>query len=149
MSKLFRIVYCSRSLLTGSRAEIEVAIRQILATARRNNRAAHLTGALAFTDNCFAQVLEGSLEDLAPVFARIRHDPRHTDLKILEQTSPESRAFSRWSMAFVDTPDSGGDHPLAHFSFEAALADGAGPEAEQVLHALRRLVIAKSKVIAA
>ena len=67
MTKLCRIVYCSRSLLTGSRAEIEVAIRQILATARLNNRAAHLTGALTFTANCFAQVLEGYLEELARV----------------------------------------------------------------------------------
>ena len=148
MSKLCRIVYCSRSLLTGSRADIELGIRKILATARLNNRAARLTGALTFTDSCFAQVLEGSLDDLASVFAKIRRDPRHTDLKILEQTSPESRLFPKWSMAFVDTPDGDGDHPLAHFSFEAALSNGAAPEAERVLSALRRLVVAKSKLAA-
>jgi hypothetical protein len=149
MGRLCRIVYCSRSRLSGSRAEIELGIRKILAAARQRNRAARLTGALTFTDSCFAQVLEGDLDDLAPVFTSIRRDPRHTDLKILEQVSPNSRLFPTWSMAFVDTSDDGdGHHPLAHFSFETALTNGAAPEVERVLNALRRVVAVKSKHIA-
>ena len=149
MGRLCRIVYCSRSRLSGSRADIELGIRKILAAARQRNRAARLTGALTFTDSCFAQVLEGDLDDLAPVFTSIRRDPRHTDLKILEQVSPNSRLFPTWSMAFVDTSDDGdGHHPLAHFSFETALTDGAAPEVERVLNALRRVVVVKSKHIA-
>ncbi len=149
MSKLCRIVYCSRSKLTGSRADIEVRVRQILATARLKNRANDVTGALAFTDSCFAQVLEGALDELGPVIARIRADPRHTDLKILEYCSPESRLFPNWSMAYVDTPEGDGRHPLAHFSFEKALTDGASAEAARVLEALSRVVIAKSRLSAA
>jgi hypothetical protein len=122
-------------------------VREILATARSKNREARLTGAMAFTDSCFAQVLEGPLDSLTPVFVRIRRDPRHTDVKILEQISPESRLFAQWSMAYVDTPDSDGRHPLAHFSFETALTKGAAPEAERLLDALRRVVVAKSRLI--
>ena len=85
MGRLCRIVYCSRSRLTGSRADIEMGIRRILAAARQRNNAARLTGALTFTDSCFAQVLEGDLDDLAPVFTSIRRDPRHIDVKMLEQ----------------------------------------------------------------
>jgi hypothetical protein len=149
MGGLCRIVYCSRSRLTGSRADIEMRVREILATARVKNHANGLTGALAFTDSCFAQVLEGALDELGPVMARIRADPRHADLKVLEHSSPEARLFPNWSMAYVDTPEGDGRHPLAHFSFETALTDGASPEAARVLEALRRVVVAKSRISAA
>ncbi len=139
MSGLVRIVYCSRNRVTGSRPEVELQIRKILAAARTNNRAARLTGAMTFNDSCFAQVLEGAVADLAPIFGRIRRDPRHSDLRILEQTQPAHRMFPHWSMAYVDAPGKDGCHPLAHFVFEAALTCGAGPEAEQLLESLRLL----------
>jgi len=149
MSGLSRIVYCSRSRLTGSRADIEMQIRQILATARTSNKEAHLTGALTFNENCFAQVLEGAPEDLTAVFAKIRRDPRHTDVKVLTQDAPTRRMFASWSMAFVDTPAGQGRHPLSHFAFEAALTDGAAPEAERLLDALRQIVVVQAKLPAA
>jgi hypothetical protein len=139
MRRFLRIVYCSRSSVTGTRAELEVQIRNILATARTNNKAARLTGALTFNDSCFAQVLEGYADDLRPIFDRIRRDPRHSDIKILSSTEPTRRLFPHWSMAYVDTPYDDGCHPLAHFAFEAALTNGAEPEAEQLLHAMRQL----------
>jgi Sensors of blue-light using FAD len=139
MGKLLRIAYCSRSSVTGSRAEIEMQTRKILATARTNNREARVTGAMAFNEDCFAQVLEGSPGVLAPLFERIRRDPRHRDVKILAQTQPMRRLFPQWSMAYVDTPDGDGRHPLSHFSFEAALTAGAEPEAMQLLEAMCQL----------
>ena len=42
-------------------------------------------------------------------------------------------------MAYVETPVGDGRHPLAHFSFEAALTQGAAPAADQLLLALQRL----------
>jgi hypothetical protein len=139
MRKFLRIVYCSRNSVIGTAAEIEVQIRNILATARTNNKAAQVTGAMTFNQNCFAQVLEGDAEDLRPIFDRIRRDPRHSDIKILRCTEPTRRLFSHWSMAYVDTPHNDGRHPLAHFAFEAALTHGAEPEAEQLLNAMRQL----------
>jgi hypothetical protein len=140
MSKILRVVYCSRSCVTGSRAEVETQIRKILASARTNNEEARLTGALAFNEDCFAQVLEGAPANLLPVMDRIHRDPRHRDLKILGETRPPRRLFPRWSMAYVDTMLGDGRHPLAHFSFESALTSGAAPEAEQLLTALCRVV---------
>jgi hypothetical protein len=139
MVGLLRVVYCSRNRITGSPADIEVQIRNILATARTNNPKSRLTGALAFNESCFAQVLEGYSDDLQPLLDRIRRDPRHSDLKVLAKSKATRRFFAQWSMAYVDTPQSDGRHPLAHFSFEAALTRGATPEADQLLHALRRL----------
>jgi hypothetical protein len=140
MSQLIRITYCSRSNLAGSRAEVEVQLRRILAAARHNNREARLTGALTFNENCFAQVIEGPAKELERIFQRIRRDPRHCDVTVLERRETGSRSFPTWSMAYVAAPDSDGRHPLAHFSFEPALTQGAGFEAAKLLDHLRRLV---------
>jgi hypothetical protein len=94
---------------------------------------------MTFNGNWFAQVLEGYADDLRPIFDRIRRDRRHTDIKILTSTEASRRLFSLWSMAYVDTPDDDGRHPLAHFAFEAALINGAEPEAEQLLHTMGQL----------
>jgi hypothetical protein len=146
VSSLCRIVYCSRSLLKGSRSDIEVQIRQILATARTRNPEAGLTGALTFNESCFAQVLEGADDDLALLYEKIRRDPRHTDVKILMQDNPTRRLFPSWSMAYVGTLSGHRRHPLAHFSFEAALTHGAAPEARLLLDALCQVVVAKTKL---
>lgn len=145
MSRLCRIVYCSRSLITGSRADVELKIRTILASARTKNRAANVSGALTFNESCFAQVLEGAVADVAPIFERIRRDPRHCDVRILAQSQAPRRLFPTWSMAYVEPEYGDGRHPLAHFSFEAALINGAGHEARQLLESLRQVVTANTE----
>jgi Sensors of blue-light using FAD len=141
VNEVVRIAYCSRSRLTGSRAEIESQIRRILSRARLNNRETGLTGALAFNERCFAQVLEGSAEDLEPLFERIRRDPRHRDVRVLARNTISSRMFPQWSMAYASASENLARHPLAHFQFEAALTKGAGPEAKQLLESLRHVVV--------
>jgi hypothetical protein len=84
-------------------------------------------------------VLEGYADDLRPIFDRIRRDRRHSDIKVLASTEPARRLFSHWSMAYVDSPLDDGRHPLAHFAFEAALTNGAEPEAMQLLNAMQQL----------
>jgi hypothetical protein len=147
MSRLYRIVYCSRSNLKGSRAEIEMQIRNILATARHNNREAAVTGAMAFNESWFAQILEGEKDDVARIYSHIRIDPRHRDLRVLQQGATKARLFPTWSMAYADTPDSLGRHPLAHFEFESALTKGSQPEAQKLLDALCQVVAAGDKFV--
>jgi hypothetical protein len=142
---IHRIVYVSRSRLTGSAADQERQTRRILASARTNNRRAHVTGALSFNEGFFAQALEGSIHDLSPIFERIRGDSRHSNLKLLEHVQVERRLFPTWSMAYVNTPTGQERHPLAHFSFESALTDGAAPETEQLLLILRLNILALSQ----
>jgi hypothetical protein len=146
MPKLYRIAYCSRSCLTGTHPEIEVQIRRILATARVSNQKHDLTGALTFNQSYFAQILEGAPDDLARLVERIRHDPRHSHFHVLEGREIATRAFPRWSMAYVAKSDGTMGHPLAHFQFEAALTNGATPEAKKLLTALRRVVAGKVEV---
>jgi Sensors of blue-light using FAD len=146
MSQLYQIVYTSRSNFSGSPPELEVQIRRILASARKNNREAALSGAMAFNEGWFAQVLEGSMSDLARIFGRIRSDSRHCELKILRQVATKERLFPTWSMAYADAPDGQGRHPLAHFEFESALTQGSSPAAQKLLDALCRTVVAGDKL---
>lgn len=138
MIMLQRIVYFSRNRMTGDSAAMRKEVETILDAARRNNRAAGLTGALIFNSGGFAQVLEGERDALAATFERIQCDPRHSDVLVLEYCEADRRYFDHWSMAFVGvnqddqrlfgaiSKESGFDH--SHFS------------ATDVLQAMHRLV---------
>lgn len=97
---LYSLAYFSRNAIAGSAAEVQAQIAQILASARRNNAVHGVTGALLFSDGCFAQVLEGRRSDVEGVFEAIQGDPRHAAVTILHLHEVDSRSFGGWSMAF-------------------------------------------------
>jgi hypothetical protein len=97
---LYSLAYFSRNALEGQGPVVQTQIAQILASARRNNAAVEVTGALLFSDGCFAQVLEGRRSDVESVFENIQCDPRHCDVTILHLHEVERRSFGEWSMAF-------------------------------------------------
>jgi len=77
----------------------QAALDEILATSRRKNRAADVTGVLLYLDGAFLQVLEGSEEAVEAIFSSISADPRHWNVKVLlDREAP--RAFGSWSMGF-------------------------------------------------
>ena len=89
--------------MTEQTAEIE----RILTSARKNNAARNVTGGLLFSKDCFAQVLEGKVDDVEAIFSRVQSDPRHSDVRILQFEPIGSRSFGNWAMAFSGcaTPD--------------------------------------------
>jgi hypothetical protein len=97
---LFSLAYFSRNAIKGTADEMRSAIADILACARRNNARHGVTGALLFSDGCFAQVLEGAREDVEAVFETIQCDARHEDVTIMHLHEVEERSFGAWSMAF-------------------------------------------------
>ncbi len=97
---LFSLSYFSRNAIGGGAEAMHAGIADILASARRNNARHGVTGALIFSDGCFAQVLEGTREDVEQVFETIQCDPRHSDVTILHLHEIERRSFGEWSMAF-------------------------------------------------
>ena len=100
-TKLHRLTYFSRNMMTGGAAEQSADIESILACARRNNPVRNVTGALLLSRGCFAQVLEGEVADVEAIFARIQSDQRHADMRILQFETIVSRSFGNWSMAFA------------------------------------------------
>ncbi len=98
---LHSLAYFSRNTMAGTEAELQTQITQILTSARRNNRRLGVTGALLFSQGCFAQVLEGELEHVEAIYNRILPDPRHIDVRLLQFTQVPVRSFGHWSMAYA------------------------------------------------
>ncbi len=139
MTSIQKVVYCSRNLIEGDAATRNAEISQILETSRRNNSKANVTGALLFSADHFAQVLEGPQEALEAVFERIQNDTRHGDVTVLESLTSEQRDFAEWSMAYV-SPEECALTPEVDAKLQDAIhkSSDAGQE---VLDLLKSLVL--------
>ena len=95
---LHRLMYVSRSVLPDRERDL----CGIAADAQRNNARHGLTGVLLlFEDGVFCQVLEGAFTQLESRFARIRDDPRHTDLRVLQAEPIGVRRYPGWPMGLA------------------------------------------------
>ncbi|MBC8055242.1 MAG: BLUF domain-containing protein [Rhizobiales bacterium] len=97
---LFSLAYFSRNAIEGTPEQVYADVEEILVSARRKNGLQGVTGALIFSNGCFAQVLEGARDKVESVFETIQCDPRHRDVTILHLHAVEERSFGDWSMAF-------------------------------------------------
>ena len=100
-SDLYRLVYYSRNSMAVAATDVVSETDAILASSRRNNSIADITGALIFNAGIFAQVLEGPRQNVEATFERIQRDKRHGDVQLLVVEKVETRGFPSWSMAFV------------------------------------------------
>ncbi len=99
------------------------------------NPALGITGALYFDGVQFYQVLEGSEDAVAELYATIRADPRHCAVQTLWDGPITRRRFGAWAMKFVD--GSGRAQRLrSRFDYEQVLA--AGPDQRDRLQSLAR-----------
>jgi hypothetical protein len=140
MPDLHRIIYCSRSRLQGTRASVDAEVRRILAQSRSNNAAASIGGALLFSDDCFAQVLEGARDALERAFERIQRDQRHGDVVVLQSHPADERHFPYWSMAYAGLPNVESRRRIARIGFETAFSGQTTAAGHTVLDLLRNLV---------
>ena len=98
---MFHLIYSSRETQAFGVSDL----KKLLVGARLRNRDVDVTGMLAYHGGVFLQALEGPETATREVFDRIRKDPRHNDMKVLQEQSVMSsgRVFGDWSMAFADT----------------------------------------------
>lgn len=82
-SPLATILYCSVLSPTAG----PTCVGDIVRTARRTNAAQQVTGVLVFDGQRFCQYLEGPHAAVAALVDRIRHDPRHTDFTLLDDSA--------------------------------------------------------------
>ena len=101
MSQLYNLAYISKNAIDGSSEEIQKEIRDILATARKNNPENEITGALLYSGGYFCQVIEGPQSVIKRLFENIEADSRHKDVIVLHFVPIQSRVFSEWAMAFA------------------------------------------------
>lgn len=96
--KLSSILYVSQSIMPQSDAV--AGVNNIVTTALARNPELGLTGALLFTGDYFAQVLEGSDASIDLLMASILRDPRHDQILIVDRGPIAERRFADWSLAY-------------------------------------------------
>jgi hypothetical protein len=93
-----QLLYISRSTIPPN--EAVVSLNQIVETAHSRNPTLGLTGALLFTGEHFAQVLEGDGASIDVLMADICRDRRHEEVQIVHHGPLAERRFNVWSMAY-------------------------------------------------
>jgi hypothetical protein len=92
-------LYVSISRLTPEEAMDEV--EKIVAVSRPRNRGLDVTGALLFTGERFAQLLEGPADGVAALQQSIFRDPRHREVTTIHNRDVDEREFMGWSLAYA------------------------------------------------
>lgn len=85
-------------------------IHNILQTATKFNSENDISGCLIYHNQQFIQVLEGEKEGVQELFARIRLDSRHKNIRLISEDTIEERTFPRWGMAFCPLDDKEASH---------------------------------------
>lgn len=94
--QLHRVFYVSRTLLQD-----DYDIQKIVQASRTHNPARNITGALAFSGDHFAQLLEGPQPALEALLTSIRRDPRHAVLWQWPIAPAAERWYPSWWMGYL------------------------------------------------
>lgn len=95
---MHRLLYVSESRIDD--VDARSAVSRIVEQAQINNALSGLTGALIFTGQHFAQVLEGPQEAIQTVMAYIHTDKRHSNVVVVDKSPITRRLFADWQMAY-------------------------------------------------
>jgi hypothetical protein len=98
---MLNIVYSSTATQEFSREELA----ELLARARAKNTQWGITGLLLYKRGVFMQALEGEEAAVRALYATIRADPRHHQIKTLVDIPVAQPRFSDWSMGFENIDD--------------------------------------------
>ena len=75
------------------------ALEELLARARANNECNGITGILLCHDLSFIQIIEGTRDAVERLLVRIKRDPSHSSMRIVQDESIPERDFKSWAMA--------------------------------------------------
>ncbi len=101
MSDLAYWMYVSRAAV--AREDTDKIVDAIAAASRPRNAALDVTGALIFSGDSFAQIIEGPAKAIAELRVIISRDARHRALLTLAEGAKNSRDFVSWSLAYSGT----------------------------------------------
>jgi hypothetical protein len=100
MQNFIRLAYISRATETDV-DHIKEVNDLIHSEALLFNKKNDITGILCFDNDCYFQCLEGANDVVEPLYSKILHDRRHTDVKIVINEPITSLSFAKWQMKYV------------------------------------------------
>lgn len=92
-----QLIYLSHPTLEVKRD----VLLDIFNKSQKKNLKLGISGLLVFHKGEFMQFLEGGEYVVKDLFAKIQHDPRHADVKILLETDSQERCLPTWTMGFA------------------------------------------------
>lgn len=95
---LFSLIYVSRSLVELP-DQVEEIDKIVTGSIERNAKL-NVRGALLFTEQHFAQLLEGPEPAIEELMASINRDPRHEQVTVIERRPIDSYRFADWGLAY-------------------------------------------------
>ncbi|MGT2425574.1 BLUF domain-containing protein [Amnibacterium kyonggiense] len=125
---LLSVVYTSEAVQDFT--ELDLAV--LLGVSRSNNEPQGVTGLLLADGRRFLQALEGPEPAVRATLARIALDPRHVDVRVIEESVIDERRFGSWAMGYqasVDRAD--------WYGSPEAVAPDAGSRAAALLASFR------------
>jgi hypothetical protein len=138
---LVSAVYFSRVVDLEDPDEFRSRVDSIMSACGRNNPKLGLTGALICERGSFLQILEGSRAAVSAMLARIMRDPRHTGIVLADFQEIAERAYSHWSMSYIDANTAPAE--LGHFpDLEVAPAEALRARIDAVLASPVRVRVA-------
>jgi len=80
-------------------------IEKLLFQIREKNKRLAITGLLLLIQGKFIQYIEGPEDEIEKVYKKIKTDPRHNQLILLDIGEVNTRQFKDWSMAYKKIED--------------------------------------------
>ena len=142
---MHRLVYKSQAVGEPSARDLA----DIACQSQANNKRFGVTGLLLIHDGSFFQELEGPRSAVSQAFARIRRDPRHEKIEVLEFGPARERAFASWRIGVghpEDLPETARDFAFSLFDLiprdapERGARDRVRDKVRAYLAAFERLV---------
>lgn len=133
-----------KSLIYVSKAEENVdydEILNILTHSWKYNHNSYVSGMLLHDNGHFMQIIQGPILTIDKLYARIEHDPRHKDLKLIGEELLHERDCTGWGIGLYD------DQEVANVFYESlkighgeSLYDVNYADAKSLLLILKNLI---------
>lgn len=95
---MFELAYTSRA----SEMMTDLQLESLLNQATRFNQLNDITGLLLYNDGIFFQLLEGEESTIKELYASIKQDFRHYDVRKIYDQPLTQRHYADWSMKFFN-----------------------------------------------
>lgn len=136
--------YFFKSLIYVSTAEENVdysEILNILTHSWKYNHNSYISGMLLYDDRHFMQIIQGPILTIDKLYARIEHDSRHTNIKLIGEELLHERDCSGWGIGFYNKQEvADALYDAFHIGHGEALYDVNYTDAKSLLLALKNVI---------